>query len=140
MNSETHSHNHRLSRWLAQPYKGVLSAGLKAHRSILHLQATPYRHRCGYTEPEPSPAGEGGTVEIKEVIVEKEYRKLGIGKELIRRLEADARIAGYRFSVLTIEKVSEEVSELCKKSKYKVIPNYGKYADIPDAVCMGKKL
>lgn len=80
------------------------------------------------------------TVEIEEVVVEKEYRRLGIGKELIRRLEADARIAGYRFSVLTIEKVSEEVSELCKKSKYKVIPNYGKYADIPDAVCMGKKL
>jgi len=25
------SHNHRLSRWLAQPYKGILPAGLKAH-------------------------------------------------------------------------------------------------------------
>ncbi len=28
------SHNHRLSRWLAQPYKGMLLAGLKAHRNI----------------------------------------------------------------------------------------------------------
>ena len=27
------SHNHRLSRWLAQPYKGMLLAGLKAHRT-----------------------------------------------------------------------------------------------------------
>ena len=26
------SHNHRLSRWLAQPYKGMVLAGLKAHR------------------------------------------------------------------------------------------------------------
>ena len=25
------SHNHRLSRWLAQPYKGMLLAGLKTH-------------------------------------------------------------------------------------------------------------
>ena len=28
---EKRSHNHRLSRWLAQPYKGMLLAGLKAH-------------------------------------------------------------------------------------------------------------
>ena len=31
---ERRSHNHRLSRWLAQPYKGMLLAGLKAHRNI----------------------------------------------------------------------------------------------------------
>jgi len=28
------SHNHRLSRWLAQPYKGILPAGLKAHGDV----------------------------------------------------------------------------------------------------------
>ena len=33
------SHNHRLSRWLAQPYKGMLLAGLKAHRKICQPQA-----------------------------------------------------------------------------------------------------
>ena len=32
--NENHSHNHRLSRWLAQPYKGMLLAGLKTHRKI----------------------------------------------------------------------------------------------------------
>ena len=31
--SQSASHNHRLSRWLAQPYKGMLLAGLKAHRT-----------------------------------------------------------------------------------------------------------
>ena len=35
------SHDHRLSRWLAQPYKGMLLAGLKAHRNICHLQSCP---------------------------------------------------------------------------------------------------
>ena len=34
-----YSHNHRLSRWLAQPYKGMLLAGLKAHRKICQPQA-----------------------------------------------------------------------------------------------------
>ena len=33
------SHNHRLSRWLAQPYKGMVLAGLKAHRKICQPQA-----------------------------------------------------------------------------------------------------
>ena len=31
---EKKSHNHRLSRWLAQPYKGMILAGLKAHLDI----------------------------------------------------------------------------------------------------------
>ena len=35
------SHDHRLSRWLAQPYKGILLAGLKAHRKTHHLQTRP---------------------------------------------------------------------------------------------------
>ena len=30
----TISHDHRLSRWLAQPYKGMLPAGLKDHRKF----------------------------------------------------------------------------------------------------------
>ena len=36
---DPNSHNHRLSRWLAQPYKGMLLAGLKAHRKICQPQA-----------------------------------------------------------------------------------------------------
>ena len=36
-------HNHRLSRWLAQRYKGILPAGLKAHRKICQPQRTPQK-------------------------------------------------------------------------------------------------
>ena len=53
------SHNHRLSRWLAQPYKGMLLAGLKAHRNICHLQSCPtatdvaaiFSLPCAWTAP-----------------------------------------------------------------------------------------
>ena len=35
------SHDHRLSRWRAQSYKGMLPAGLKDHRNVWHLQTRP---------------------------------------------------------------------------------------------------
>ena len=41
------SHNHLLSRWLAQPYKGIVLAGLKAHRIFCHLQICPTNRKCG---------------------------------------------------------------------------------------------
>ena len=40
-NTRFFSHNHRQSRWLAQPCKGMLPAGLKAHRNFRHLQICP---------------------------------------------------------------------------------------------------
>ena len=44
------SHNHRLSRWLAQPYKGMVLAGLKAHRNFCHLQICPTNRICGVSK------------------------------------------------------------------------------------------
>ena len=35
------SHDHRLSRGTPQPYKGMLLAGLKAHRKICDLHIRP---------------------------------------------------------------------------------------------------
>ncbi len=40
------------------------------------------------------------TAELKRVFVDRDYRGKGIAKELLRRIEADARISGYRFMVL----------------------------------------
>lgn len=80
------------------------------------------------------------TVEIKRVYLRPEFRGRGIGKELVRRLEADARIKGFRYALLETGELLEEATGLYKKSGYKVIPNYGPYVDMPESLCMKKKL
>lgn len=61
------------------------------------------------------------TVEMKRIFVEKTEQGRGLGKELIKRLEAEAMV-------------------LYKKLGYKVIPNYGQYADMAESICMSRKL
>lgn len=80
------------------------------------------------------------TVQLMSVVVEKQYRRHGIGRELLRRMEAAARIEGFRFAVMAVEDVTAGAETLCKKSKYKEIESFGRYAHMPEAVCMGKKL
>lgn len=80
------------------------------------------------------------TVELKRIFTDKSVRGIGVGKELVRRLEADAKIAGYRFAVLETGKPMTEAQGLYKKLGYREIPNYGQYADMPESVCMRKKL
>lgn len=93
------------------------------------------------------PAGAGSykfydeeTVEMKRIFIMKDYRGLGLGKELLLRLEADARIKGYRYGVLETGEPLVAASALYKKNGYKVIPNYGQYRDMTDSVCMQKRL
>lgn len=80
------------------------------------------------------------TIELKRIFVAKSVRGLGIGKELLRRLEADAKIAGFCSAVLETGELLTEACGLYKKMGYHVIPNYGPYVDMPESLCMGKKL
>lgn len=80
------------------------------------------------------------TVQLMTVAVEKQYRRHGIGRELLRRMEAAARIEGFRFAALAVEEMTAELCALCKKSKYQQTESFGRYAGMPEAVCMGKKL
>lgn len=80
------------------------------------------------------------TVEIKRIYVDKPYRGIGLSKELVLRLEADARIKGFRYGILETGKVLETAIHLYQRIGYKVIPNYGPYIEMPDSVCMQKKL
>jgi len=79
-------------------------------------------------------------VELKRFYVEKSYRGFGIGRELLRRIEADAKIAGYRYAILETGELLETACELYRKHGYKNIPNYGQYADMPESLCMQKKI
>lgn len=80
------------------------------------------------------------TVELKRIYIDESVRGLGLSKELVRRLEADARIKGFRYAVLETGHKLVRAVELYKRMGYKIIPNYGPYANMPESVCMSKKL
>ena len=80
------------------------------------------------------------TAELKRVFIDKDYRGKGIAKELLRRIEADARISGYRFMVLETGVALKDARELYTKVGYKVIPNFEPYVNMPQSICMRKKI
>ncbi len=80
------------------------------------------------------------TVELKRIYVEGALRGLGIGKELVRRLEEDARRAGFHYAVLETGRKLTGAVKLYQKMGYEIIPNYGQYVDMPESICMSKKL
>ncbi len=93
------------------------------------------------------PIGAGGyrfydneTVEMKRVFIKDKYRRVGLGRDLMLRLEADARIRNFRYAVLETGDPLVAASALYRKCGYKVIPNYGPYVNMPESVCMQKKL
>lgn len=80
------------------------------------------------------------TAEVKRVFIKKDYRRRGISRELMNLLEKSARKQGYKYFILESGEPLISAMALYRKIGYKVIPNYGQYADMKDSVCMKKKL
>lgn len=78
--------------------------------------------------------------EVKRVFVKREYRGKGISNKLMELLENAAREQGYRYLVLESGEPLTAAMALYKKIGYQTIPNYGQYKDMPDSICMKKKL
>ena len=78
--------------------------------------------------------------EVKRVFVKEEYRYKGIANKLMGLLENAAREQGYRYLILESGEPLVAAIALYRKIGYKVIPNYGQYKDMPDSICMKKKL
>jgi ribosomal protein S18 acetylase RimI-like enzyme len=55
-------------------------------------------------------------------------------------LEEKAKDIGFRNLVLETRLKNNEAVQFYQKQGYKVIPNYGKYVNRPEAVCFGKSL
>ena len=55
-------------------------------------------------------------------------------------LERQAQAFGYRAVWLETRRVNERAVAFYARHGYAVIPNYGKYAGRPDAVCLGRDL
>ncbi|NPU14833.1 GNAT family N-acetyltransferase [Bradyrhizobium sp. 83012] len=64
----------------------------------------------------------------------------GVGVAILRHLETTAAGFGYRAIWLETRLVNVRAVAFYDKHGYRRIPNYGKYAGRPEAVCFGKKL
>lgn len=78
--------------------------------------------------------------ELKRIFTDASYRNIGLGAEIVRRLEAKAKIKGYKWCVLETGKPLQAACHVYEKAGYKIIPNYGQYADMPDSICMERKI
>ncbi len=78
--------------------------------------------------------------ELKRIYTEPSCRNMGLGAELIRRLEARAKINGFKWCILETGTPLEAACYLYKKAGYKVMPNYGPYVDMPNSICMTRKI
>lgn len=85
-------------------------------------------------------AYDGECAEVKRVFVKKGYRGKRIAGRLMELLENDAREKGYRCLVLESGELLVAAMALYRKTGYEIIPNYGQYKDMPDSVCMKKRL
>lgn len=80
------------------------------------------------------------SAEVKRVFVRKEYRGKGISQRMMELLEQSARKNGYTYFLLESGEPLVAAMGLYHRIGFKVIPNYGPYKDMPDSVCMKKKL
>lgn len=63
-----------------------------------------------------------------------------IGQTILAFLEENAKTIGYINLVLETRVKNKEAIQFYLKQGYKIIPNYEKYKDRPEAICLGKSL
>lgn len=78
------------------------------------------------------------TAEVKRMYSKFPGKK--IGQTILAFLEAQAKTLGFSDLILETRLKNEEAIRFYQKQDYKVIPNYGKYTDRPEAICLGKSL
>jgi GNAT superfamily N-acetyltransferase len=81
-----------------------------------------------------------GTVEIKRMFVEKEWRRIGLSKIILNALEQWALEKGYQHAVLETSIHFTTARRLYESSGYTIIPNYPPYEGLSESVCMHKHL
>ena len=96
-----------------------------------------------YDEDRPVGCGcfkeiEPGTVEIKRMFVDEDYRGKGVAATILSRLEEWANECGYKKSVLQTGDKQPEAVKFYLKSGYLHTENYGQYIGDEASVCMMK--
>ncbi len=80
------------------------------------------------------------TAEVKRVFVREQYRGFGISKELMNNLEIQAIKQGYKKLILESGEPLIAAMNLYKRLGYQVIANYEPYVDMPESICMEKRI
>ena len=88
---------------------------------------------CGAIRPISENIGE-----VKRMY--SKYPGKKIGQTILAFLENKAKTIGYSDLILETRLKNQEATHFYIKQDYKVIPNYGKYRDRPEAICFGKSL
>jgi GNAT superfamily N-acetyltransferase len=81
---------------------------------------------------------DSSTAEIKRVFITESYRGKGYSKTLLAVLEEKAKNKGFTKLILETGEVLTAAKGLYRSIGYKIIPNYGQYADMPTSICMEK--
>ena len=80
------------------------------------------------------------TMEVKRMYTSSETRGKGVATKVLTELEVWATELGYEKCILETGKKQPEAIGLYKKNGYKLIPNYGQYAEIENSVCFEKEI
>ncbi len=80
------------------------------------------------------------TMEIKRMYTSPMSREKGIATKVLTELEMWATQLSYEKCILETGKKQPEAIELYKKNGYKLIPNYGQYAEIENSLCFEKEM
>jgi GNAT superfamily N-acetyltransferase len=80
------------------------------------------------------------TVEVKRMYVEPEVRGRGVAKQVLDRLEGDARAMGVNRLVLETGIHQAEAIGLYRRAGFMPVDCWGEYADAPTSVCFEKRI
>src|SRR5665213_552852 len=79
-----------------------------------------------------------GTAEVKRMFVKPELRGRGVAKQLLDRLEGDARAMGVNRLVLETGIHQAEAIGLYRQAGFTPVDCWGEYANAPTSVCFEK--
>ncbi len=80
------------------------------------------------------------SMEIKRMYVSPEARGQRVGDKILYELENWSKELGNSRCVLFMGSKQPEASKLYKRNNYGSTDKYGKLKDIPDSICLAKKL
>ena len=80
------------------------------------------------------------TMEIKRMYTLPESRGRGIAAKVLSDLENWTKELSFERCILETGKKQPEAIALYKKNGYKLIPNYGQYAEVENSLCFKKEL